>query len=324
MKRILSALVMSLGLISFCEAKKHKIYIVEYVQCAALQKTKQGLVDGLAELGLRNGENIELFFETAQGNPSLLPQIKTKIMSRSKEQDTTVIGLGTLASKTFSSQAPSKQIRLIFSSVTDPVGANLVETLENPQKASGVSNFVDIESQIKLIKKIHPELSNIKIGFIYNPSELNSISLIKKMETIFQKLNVKLVLQSASKTSEIAQATTAIVKKVDVIFISNDTTALSALKTIVSIATKSKKPVYVSDTDSVENDGAVAACGPNQYDIGKQTAEMVYLCIKKKKHIGQIPVQFPKKQEIVINQSAAARIGIKFPNSLCDKARIVR
>jgi len=127
-----------------------------------------------------------------------------------------------------------------------------------------------------------------------------------------------LVLQTANKTSEVAQAATKLAANVDAIFISNDSTALSALQAIIKAATKVKVPVYVSDTDAVGL-GALAALGPNQYKVGLQTAEIIVRCLKGE-DLGTIPVAFPSGTELYLNEAAAQEIGFKFTDTLKDKA----
>lgn len=145
--------------------------------------------------------------------------------------------------------------------------------LDKPgHNTSDVSNFVELEPQIKLFQKIQPNLK--RLGFLYNPSEVNSLSLIKQLEELCPKFDISLILQAANKTSEVAQAATKLASNVDAVFISNDSTALSALQAIINAATKVKVPVYISDTDAVEL-GALAALEPNQYKVGLQTADII-------------------------------------------------
>jgi putative ABC transport system substrate-binding protein len=146
--------------------------------------------------------------------------------------------------------------------------------------------------------------------------------LIKKLEELCPKFGISLILQAANKTSEVAQAATKLAANVDAIFISNDSTALSALQAIINAATKVKVPVYVSDTDAVEL-GALAALGPNQYKVGLQTAQIIVRALKGE-DLGEIPVEFPTQTELYVNEDAAQKIGIKLKDELKNTAaRIV-
>ena len=147
---------------------------------------------------------------------------------------------------------------------------------------------------------------------------MNSISLIEKLKVICPTYGIELITVSASKTSEVAQSAAKLSSLVDAIFVSNDNTALSAFKTIVKAANNVSIPVFVSDTDIVK-DGAVAALGPNQYDLGLQTANMI-VSILEGKDINTAPVEFPKKIELYLNPNAAEKVGIKIPKELFESA----
>ena len=93
---------------------------------------------------------------------------------------------------------------------------------------------------------------------------------------------------------------------------------MSAFKTIVRAANSVSIPVFVSDTDIVK-DGAVAALGPNQYDLGLQTAKMI-VDVLEGREIDATPVEFPKKVDLYLNPNAAEKVGVKIPKDLFESA----
>lgn len=252
------------------------IYISQVIEHPALNSTAQGIKDVLS----KNGFAIEV--ESAQASPALASQIASKFMA---QNPAVVVGIGTVSAQSFVKYALQSKTKLIFSSVTDPKGA----FPESPN-IGGVSNFVPLEPQLELFKKLKPGLK--RLGVLYNPGEANSISIVKKLQAICPKFGMTLIEQTINKTADVAQSVTQLAQNCDAIFISNDNTALSAMKTITKL---SKVPVYVSDVDAV-NLGAVAALGPDQYEIGKQTGEMILRVLK-----GEQPtIEFPKKTKTVI------------------------
>jgi putative ABC transport system substrate-binding protein len=287
-----------------------KVFINQFIEHPALNQTTKGIIDGLDINGYKKGINLDLRVESAQGNAALASQISGKFIGQGAD---VIVGVATVSAQSVTKYAKDKKVSLIFSSVTDPLKANLVQSLKAPgYNTSGVSNFVDIEPQLTLFKKIQPDLK--RLGFIYNPSEANSLTLIEKLEKLSKKFEITLVLQSAHKTSDVPQAATKLASTVDAIFVSNDNTALSALQAIISAATKVKIPVYVSDIDAVEQ-GALAALGPNQYQIGLQTAAMIVRVLKGE-NAGRIPVEFPSSTELYLNENIAKKIGIIFDDSI--------
>jgi len=298
----------------FASQNMKKVFINQLVEHPALDRTTQGIKDGLKQAGYKQGVNVDVRVESAQANPALSAQIAEKFVGQEAD---VVVGVATISAQSFVKYAKENKTKLVFSSVTDPLQAGLVKSLENPgNQTSGVSNYVEIEPQLKLFKEIQPNLK--RLGFLYNPSEVNSISLIQKLELLCPKLGIILVLQTANKTSEVPQAAIKLASEVDAIFISNDSTALSALQTIIKAANTLKIPVYVSDTDAVEL-GALAALGPNQYKVGLQTAELIIRALKGE-DLGIIPVDFPKGTELYLNAEAAQKIDIQFTDPIKEKA----
>ena len=271
-KNFISLMGIFLSLLSIAEANDtiKKVYINQLVQHPALDMTTKGIIDGLTELGYTNGINLDLKVENAQGDTVLANQIAARLVSL---QPDVVVGNPTITAQSFVKYAKEGKIKLVFTSVTDPLGAKIVNKLTQPGgNTTGVSNFVDLEPQIELFKEIKPTIK--KIGFLYNPGELNSITLVNRPKEICPRYGLEVIGITASKTSEVYQSAVKLSLLVDAIFISNDNMALSALRTIVKAADAQKIPVFVSDTDIVK-DGALAALGPNQYEIGKQTARLI-------------------------------------------------
>lgn len=295
------------------QSEKAKVYVSQFAKHPALDATFSGIIDGLKDLGF-NGSNLDIKVEYAQASPALAQSIAIKFVSKNPD---IVIGIGTVSSQSFMKYVKDKKVKLVFSSVTDPLGANLVNNLNSSGEfVTGVSNYILLEPQLEMFKKINPNLRTL--GFLYNPSEANSVSLIKNLQEICPKFGIKLVTQVASQTSEVMQATQKLASTVDAIFISNDSTALSAIQIIVKVAKDQKIPVFVSDTDIVK-DGPLAAIGPNQYAIGKQTAGIVVRVLNGE-DIGKIPTQFPAKTELYINLKTAKELGITISQELIKTA----
>ena len=297
------------------EGKKAKILISKVIDHPALNSTTQGIIDALASSGYVLNQNLELKIESAQASPVLAQQIAGKFVHMKPD---IVVGVGTVSAQSFLKYAKANKVKLIFSSVTDPIGASLISDLNCPeQNISGVSNFVELNPQLIMIKKILPKIK--KLGILYNPGELNSVSIVEKLEQLCPTLGITLIKQTIDKTGDVAQSALKLSQNVDAIFISNDNTALSALPLIVKSAKTKKIPVFVSDTDAVSL-GAIAALGPNQYEIGKQTGRMIVRLMEGEECSKQ-PIEFPEKVELFINADAAKELEIQIPKDLLDTAK---
>lgn len=268
-----------------------KIFILQNTEHPALDATRHGFLDELRKLGYEEGKNLMLQYQSAQGNSALAAQIAQKFIS---DHPNVIVAIGTKSAQAAMMAAKRSETPVVFSSVTDPLTAKLVTNLETPDGyVTGVSNFVKVVPQFKLFKKLLPHLR--VLGNVYDPGEPNSVALLSTMEQAAKELGLRMVNVTASKTSEVMAASQSLCGKVDAIFINNDSTALAAFKSVVKAAQGCDIPTFVSDVDLVE-EGALAALGPNQVDIGRQTARMVDFIIKNP--TAPLPsVEFPEKTE---------------------------
>jgi len=282
---------------------KH-ITIIQIVEHPALDATRLGILDELKD------HSIKIDFQSAQGNAALAAQIAQKFVGLAPQ---VMVGIGTTSTQALISANQRSLIPIVFSSVTDPKGAKLVQNFKSPEGiVTGVSNYSDPRMQFEIFKKILPTLS--KIGIIYNPGEPNSVALVEAMKKIANTQNLHLKFATANTTADVVQATHSLLSHVEAIFINNDNTALSAFDAIVKICTEQKIPVFCSDTAMIER-GALAAVGPNQYEIGRQTGKII-LQILAGESPHHIPIIFSTKNEIRLNFIQAAKLGLKLPEDL--------
>lgn len=270
-------------------ASPPKIYILQIVEHPALDATRDGLIEELKNLNNAEGESLLISIQSAQGNPALAAQIARKFVS---EEPDIIVALGTPAAQAAMSAAKGTTIKIIFSSVTDPILAKLVANLNKPEgNVTGVSNFISVKPQFDLFKRLTPGLKTL--GVIYNPGEANSVALNREMEKIGKAMGIKLIFAAALKTSDVQAASQTLCGKIDALFVNNDNTALSAFKSVVKAANNCSIPAFVSDVDIVDQ-GARAALGPDQSELGRQTARMINRILKNPGK-SLPPVEFPEK-----------------------------
>lgn len=278
-----------------------KIVILKTVDHPALDVNQQGAIDELKKCC----PNIAVSSQSANADPNLAVQISRKI---SDEKPDAVITIGTMASQAAALNV-TNTIPIIFSSVTDPLSAGLVQTLEVPgQNVTGVSNRVDSVAQFKVFKSIYPTLKTI--GVIYNPGESNSVSLLESMINAAKKIDLVIKVAPANNTGEVQAAAKNIIDNVDIIFINNDNTALSALPSIIKVADDAKKPVFSSDIENI-GQGVLAAVGPEQSKLGAQAAKMAVQAINNHGKVSDMPVEFPKVMSVVMDPDKAKLFGDK-------------
>lgn len=216
--------------------------------------------------------------------------------------------------------AATKDIPVVFTAVTDPVGAELVKDAKMPGgNVTGVSDLSPLADHLALIKEVTP--GAMRVGVIFNPGEANSVSLINKLKELAGPAGYTIVEASATKTADVQQAARSLVGKVDVIYIPTDNTVVSALEAAVQVAEQNGIPLYAGDTDSVPR-GAIAAIGFNYYDIGLQTANIVAKVLKGE-NPGSIPVMQAQGTNLVVNPGAAKKMGVTIPDAVVKRANTV-
>ena len=329
MKRLF-ALTLILGAIAFVlfirpSSNHHqKVGIIQYIDHPALDTARKGVISQLKKDGFVEGSNIEIVYESAQGNPALAAQISQKFVGQKVD---VILALGTTPAQTALQnvrQQTGKSIPVVFASVSDPKEAKLMNIDQNGKlygdMICGISDYVQPTEQFRMFKRVLPNMLNL--GVIYNPGEANSAFTLGKMEQIASTFSLNIVSIPASKTADVVQATQMLVEKVDAIFINNDNTALAAFDSISKIGTEHKIPVFVSDIELA--DKAIATLGPDQARIGEQASEFVTSLLKKEAKPKDLGVRFPEKVDLVLNKKLATAVGITFSESLqADAVQII-
>ncbi len=302
-----------LGLAGFnAQAEDKFVAITQIVEHPALDACRQGVKDELAERGYIVGNNLKWMYESAQGNPTTASQIAKKFAG---EEPDVIVAIATPSAIT--AAAAARNTPIVFSAVTDPVGAKLVKSLEQPGgMVTGTTDMLPLAKHMELVQKILPGVKNI--GTIYNPGEANSVSMVNRLKSELPK-GIILHEAAATKSSEILNAARSLIGKVDAIYLQTDNTVISAVEAVIKVGEQNKIPVIAADTDTVKR-GAIAAYGFNYYDVGRQTGVIVSEILSGKAP-SEIPVGQVEKLELYLNPGAAERMGVTFSKELLDEAK---
>ncbi|MBE9142214.1 ABC transporter substrate-binding protein [Planktothrix mougeotii] len=288
------------------------VAVTQIVEHPSLDATRKGIQDELAAAGLKAGETLKWEWESAQGNPSTATQIANKFVG---ENPDVIVAIATPSAQ--ASVAVARNIPVIFSAVTDPLGAKLVNNLEKPGGlVTGVTDLSPVNKQLDLIQEMTPTVK--RLGVIYNAGEANSVSLIDLLKIEATKRGLTVVEATANRSSDVATSARSLVGKVEAIYIPTDNTIVSALESVIQVGIDNKIPIYAADTDSVKR-GAMAGLSFNYYDVGRQTGKVV-LQVLKGESPGNIPVKSVEKLQLFINMKSATAMGVKIHESVLKKA----
>ncbi|PYG90224.1 putative ABC transport system substrate-binding protein [Ruminiclostridium sufflavum DSM 19573] len=289
-----------------------KIGIIQIMEHTSLNEIRKSILKRLEEKGYKDGENITVDYQNAQGDQINLKTISQKFVSSKYDM---IIAIATPSAQVAAGE--TSEIPIVFSACTDPVSAGLVKDLDKPGKnITGTSDLISAEYNMKLAQRITPGIKTI--GALYNSSEANSLLIIKHLKEYADKSGLDIVEGTVTNTSEVQQVAQSLAEKADAIFSPVDNTIASSMPMVSEIAVKAKKPLYVG-ADSMVKDGGLASCGINYEILGRETADMVIDIFNGKKP-GDIPVKIMKDINICVNKDIAKRIGITIPEDVLKEA----
>jgi len=308
--------LLGLGLLgSPAQADQKHVAITQIVEHPALDACRQGVEDGLAAAGYKVGDNLRWSYESAQGNPATAAQVAKKFAGDSPD---VIVAISTPSAQTVAASA--RHVPLVFTAVTDPLGAKLVSNMERPGKLiTGITDLSPIDKHMNLVLQVVPGAK--RLGVMYNPGEANSVTLVEMVKPEAAKQGMTLVEGVATKSGDVLAAVRSLVGKVDAIYIPLDNTVVSALEAVIKVAEQNRIPIISGDTDSVTR-GTIAAVGFNYYDVGVQTGAMVARVLNGESP-GDIAVERVQQLELYLNPGAAQRMGVTLPQAMLDRAKQV-
>ncbi|MDR2150750.1 MAG: ABC transporter substrate-binding protein [Spirochaetaceae bacterium] len=292
-------------------AQQIRIGIAKIVQHEALDACERGIQDELESRGI----NAVFDLQNANGDLNTAAQIANKFKN---ERVSVAVAIATPIAVAMANAI--QDIPVVFCTVTDPVAAGLVSSLERGQgNVTGLSDALPTGEHLALFK----EIAGIKtLGYIYTSSEANSLASLQLVEEVCKTYGITLITQAISLSSELRQACEAIVNRVDGIYLTTDNTVFSALPALLNVFNAAKKPVFSSDLTAVYTGGALIASGFNYYKAGRATGVIVADILAGRKP-ADIPVKLltdPSESDLLFDLDAAARCGISIPQRYLDQA----
>ena len=316
-RRFLQVLAMlSLGAFSLPSLARETPPLIAYSQIIAhpaLSAIYQGMIEELENAGYQIGKDFRIDYQIAQGDMAINTQIAQKFAG---DKPALIV-----ASTTPSAQAVLAAVRgaipVVFTGVTDPIGARLVGNLEKPGgNVTGVRESIAYAAMLDTIAEVLPETK--RIGTIFNPGEDNSHASNAILEKMCAARGLTFLAAPAANTAEVLDATRSLVGRVDVILTTLDNTVASAIASVVQVADRNAIPLFTFDTFSVAK-GAAVGVGYDEYDVGRLTARKVAAILRGAK-AGDLAVSAVEKTRIVLNPAAAARQGVPLDQAIRARA----
>lgn len=282
------------------ESKQQHVALTKITSHPSLDLIEKGILDVLKKAH----PDIKITSNTAQGNITIAAQIAQKFAALSP---TAVVPITTPSAQTMAKAFRGTGIPIVFSAVTDPVGAHLLSSLN--ESTSTLTGVVDQPPVTKIIEVMRQVNLNLKtVGVIYNAGEANSEFQIAAFRGAAEKQGLSVREVPVAKASDVQMAAASLVSDVDAIFLPNDNLVISSLEAVIKTASSRSIPVYVSDPESIER-GAFAAIAFDQYEIGRATGELLLKVLKTGKTKNHPPVLLDNPK-FYVNEKVAKSLGI--------------
>lgn len=317
LKNILLSLSLALALNSpsFSQSSPPKtIAITQFVEHVAADAVRHGLLEELDKRGYKVGKNLTVHYDNAQGNVGTASQISHKFLGLKPD---VIVAITTPSAQSIVKTVGKDSIPIVFSAVTDPIGAGLVSSLkDHPEHVTGVMDAPPIKEQIEFIKAVLPQAKTI--GVLYNPGDSGSIASLPLIRLEAKNQGFSLVEATPAKSSDIQASLLMLVGKVDALYVPLDNMVVSSMKTVASFALKHNLPLFSADSGSVEA-GALACLGYSYHQTGLKTGDIIAEILDGKKST-EIEVASPDKIDVFVNRKALETLKISLPEKIKQQA----
>lgn len=287
------------------------IGISQYGQHASLDNCREGFLQGLQEAGLVEGTDYTIDYQNASFDDNMAIQIA---QSFSAENAALMVGIATPSATACYAAAEDKDIPVIFTAITDPVGAHL-----DAGNITGTSDALPVEGQLQLIRALQPDADTI--GIVYTTSEANSVYSISVYEELATDYGFTIDAVGVTSQAEVTQAVDTLLSHgVDCLSNLTDNNVVGVLGAILEKTDEAGIPVYGSEVEQVKL-GCVGGAGLDYIQLGIQTGLMAAKVLTGEAACEDLPYETIENYGLYINSDAAAELGITIPDDIAQEAQ---
>lgn len=216
---------------------KVHVGVVQIMEHTSLDTIRESFLDEMEALGYGE-DKVEYDIQNAQGEQSNLSTICKKFVGDDVDL---IVAIATPTAQT--AAASTTDIPIVFSAVTDPVEAKLIQNPQQPEgNVTGTSDAIPVDEVMKLCQKLTPEVKTI--GFLYTTSEINAQITAEKAMAEAEKMGYQTKLMTISEVSELQQAAQSLAEDVDAIYVPIDNTIAQAMQTLAQVGIDNQIPIY--------------------------------------------------------------------------------
>ena len=303
--------------------KTLKVALANFSSTVTLEQGQQGLLDGLAEQGFIDGQNMKVTRYNAETDRATAVAIAKDVVSRDFDL---ILTVSTVMLQSVANANKETERTHVFAITTDPWGAGIGVSRENPSDhppyMTGYGSLQPVAELFRLAREANPGLKSV--GVVWNPSESNSEASTVMARQICKELGIELVEVTVDSPAGVGEAANAVVARgVEVIWAGGDVTVGVAFDSLVAAANSRQIPVFANMPDYAQN-GALFALGANYHEIGRVCGHLAAKILRGASP-ASIPVENFLPEQLALNTATLKKINPewKFPSEWLDRADIV-
>ena len=290
---------------------KYLIGISQYGQHGSLDNCREGFLQGLEEAGLKEGVDFEVDYRNADFDDTMTTQIGDAF---SAEDVDLMVGIATNSAVACFNAAEDKDIPVIFTAITDPVGAHL-----DSGNITGTSDALPVAGQLELIRALQPDADTV--GIIYTTSEPNSVYSVGIYEDLAADYGFTIDAVGVTSQAEVPQAVDQLIADgVDCLSNLTDNNVVGVLTSILEKTDEAGIPVYGSEVEQVKL-GCVAGAGLDYVQLGIQTGKMAAKVLTGETTCEDLPYETIENYGLYINSDSLSALGITVPEDIAQSAQ---
>ncbi|MDO4522665.1 MAG: ABC transporter substrate-binding protein [Eubacteriales bacterium] len=303
-------------------AEEYKVGIIKFVDDASLDQIENSIkaqLDAISE----EGEDTFIYdgyVMNGQADATVIGQAAQQLIADGVD---VIIPIATPAAQIVQSITAdqTEPTPVVFSAVSDPVGAALVDSMEEPgANITGTSDALNTNAVLDLMFAANPDIKSV--GLLYSQSEDSSKQPIADAKAYLEEKGVEYVEKTGTNNTEVMQAAEALASSgVEAIFTPTDNTIMTAELAIYETLIDAGIPHYTG-ADSFALNGAFCGYGVDYTIVGKETANTAVEILQ-----GADPAKTPVKTFdngiATINTETAEAIGIDYSSfaDLCTEVK---
>ena len=313
-KNVLTSVTVSLAAAAMISgtamAAEYKVGIIQFVDDASLNQIEQNIEKELTAKSEEGGDTyvFDGYVYNGQADSTTLNQITTQLLDDGVD---VIVPIATPAAQIVQAATEDNQIPVVFSAVSDPVGAGLAADVNAPgSNITGTSDAIDTAAIFDLMLAANPDTA--KVGLLYDKSQASSLGAIEDAKAYCDEKGIAYVEKTGTTSAEVQAAADALVAEgVDAVFTPQDNTVMTAELAIFEKFIDAGIPHYTG-ADSFALNGAFCGYGVNYEELGTKTADMAVDILVNGADPAATPIETLERGIVTVNTETAEALGLDY------------